>query len=170
MSKFVSSDGEAKPSALPLKNNALSTDSESAQTNSNPSIIRKGEDLGTATETLPTNGQLMRATAQAIQQLYHKQLGYAPRRVTCHIVAGKLVAWLEDSITPVESFVASVKKERFQQVRSVINNILREKLRQVLKESLQVEVKAVLIDDCCEQNCTGMIALLASSPRVRPSR
>lgn len=170
MSKFVSSDGEAKPSMLPPKDNTLLTNLESTKPNPNPPITRKDKDLSAAIEILPTTGQLMRATAQAIQQLYHTQLGYAPRRVTCHLVAGKLVAWLEGSITPVESSVANDRKERFQQVRSAINNILRRKLIQALEKNLQVEVKTLLIDDCCEQNCTGMIALLANSPRVRPSR
>lgn len=129
------------------------------------------EPVETATpeKILPTVGQLMRSTAQAIQHLYRDDVGHTPSRVTCHLVKDKLLVWAENSITRPEQMLFESNSSQLSAVSLAIKSSLKEALTKTVEDKLKVKVITLLSDVSYEQNCTAMVMLLSQSPSVRPT-
>jgi len=112
----------------------------------------------------------MRATAQAVQRFYRVQLGHSPSRVTCHVVADKLVIWAENSVTNIEKLLYQFDAPQLEGIRRVVDGVCRQQLIDIIEQKLGVEVTTLVVDTCYEQECTGLIVALASQPKVRSSR
>lgn len=120
--------------------------------------------------SLSTLGQLMRSTAQAIQHLYRDRLGHTPSRVTCDLVHNKLLVWAEHSITRPEQVLRETNSSQLAATSATIKEGLRLPLTELIEHYLKVKVVTLLSDICYDQNCTAMVVLLSSPPRVRSSR
>ena len=127
----------------------------------------QNEEENSLDESLPTIGQLMRTTAQALQRLYREQLDHSPKRVTCHLVADKLVVWMEGSITGTEKLLAKFGDDQLQMVRSSIDRAIRQPIVSVIEQHLKVKVVTLMTDTCYRQECTGLLVLLSATPQVR---
>lgn len=112
----------------------------------------------------------MRSVAQSVQHLYRDRLGHTPSRVTCDLVNDKLLIWAENSISRPEQMLAMLGSAQLPAVSTTLRQGLRAALIEIVERTLKVKVTTLLSDICYEQNCTVMVVLLASSPRVRPSR
>ena len=126
--------------------------------------------IAVAEKSLPTIGQLMRATAQSVQRLYRTQLGHSPSRVTRHMVADKLSIWAEISVTHIEKLLYQFDDVQLESVRAVIDSVCRPQLIDIVEEKLGVKVITLVSDTCYDQECTGLIVALSDHPQVRSSR
>ena len=121
-------------------------------------------------ENLSTRGQLERELSQKIQAFYRHHLGHQPSKVTCQIFNEKLVIILEDSITTAEQLLLQEGKEDLAgEVRSNLDEAIQPELKQVINEILNVEVIDILSDATLDTGRTGIIAVLAETPKMRNS-
>lgn len=121
-------------------------------------------------ENLSTRGQLERELSQKIQAFYRHHLGHQPSKVTCQIFNEKLVIILEDSITTAEQLLLQEGKEELAgEVRSNLDEAVQPELKQVIAEILDVEVIDILSDATLDTGRTGIIAVLAETPKMRNS-
>ena len=121
-------------------------------------------------ENLSTRGQLERELSQKIQAFYRHHLGHQPSKVTCQIFNEKLVIILEDSITTAEQLLLQEGKEELAgEVRSNLDEAIQPELKQVIAEILDVEVIDILSDATLDTGRTGIIAVLAKTPKMRNS-
>lgn len=127
-------------------------------------------DVPAEDKSLPTVGQLMRATSQAVQRLYRTQVGHAPNRVTCHIASDKLVIWAENSVTRIEKLLYQFDKEQLDRVHNVVDSVCRPQLVEIIEQTLGVKVVALICDTCYEKECMGVVASLSAQPQVRSNR
>ncbi|MEO0770095.1 MAG: DUF2294 domain-containing protein [Cyanobacteria bacterium J06649_4] len=122
------------------------------------------------TETVPTLGQLTRSTAQAIQRLYKEKLGHSPRRVTCHLIANKLIVWAEGSLTKAERLLSRIGLGKAKALRESLDSVLRQDLIDTIEQRLKVKVVTLLTDTCQESDCTAIVVLLSEQPAIRVSK
>ncbi|WP_013320312.1 DUF2294 domain-containing protein [Gloeothece verrucosa] len=116
----------------------------------------------------PTSGKLERDLSQRIQQFYRQQLEHQPSKVTCQIFEQKIAIILEESITPTEQLLFQEGQvELAQKVRSSIDEIMQQQLKEVIEETLQVRVEDLLSDSTLETGRIGIIAILSDTPDVR---
>jgi uncharacterized protein YbcI len=118
--------------------------------------------------TNPTRGQIERHLSQKIQALYRENLGHSPSKVTCQLFDEKLAIVVENSITQPEQLLAEEgQTELVEQIRTDLKDAIRPKLKAVITEVLDIEVLDLLSDADIESGRTGMIAVLASIPKLR---
>lgn len=118
----------------------------------------------------PTRGQVERSLSQQIQALYRGQLEHQTGRVTCQILAEKLVIVIEDSITqPEQILVEEGQTELVEQVRSSLSAAIEPQIKALVEEVLGVTVTDLLSDAKLESGRTGLIMLLSATPQLRPS-
>ncbi|ACK71554.1 conserved hypothetical protein [Gloeothece citriformis PCC 7424] len=116
----------------------------------------------------PTIGQIERNLSQRIQQYYRQQLDHTPSKVTCQIFDHKIAIILEECVTPTEQLlVQEGQVELAQQVRSSIDEIMHQQLKELIEEVLEVTVEDLLSDSTLETGRIGLIAILSDSPDVR---
>lgn len=122
------------------------------------------------TMKLPTQAQAERDICHRIQALYRDQLGHRPSKVECQLFDEKLMVIIDGSITRPEQVLTQEGQETLaEQVRSQLNEALQAQLKTIIQEVLGVSVLDLLSDATLETGRTGIIAVLASSPSVRPS-
>lgn len=116
----------------------------------------------------PTRGQIERTLSQRILAFYRQQLGHQPSKVTCLFFENKLAIIIEDSITTAEKVLAGEgQQELARKVRSELEQATKPQLRELIKEIVDVEVIDLLSDATLETGRTGMLAVLATPPKVR---
>ena len=118
---------------------------------------------------LPTCGQLERNLSQSIQQLYLKELKHSPSKVTCQLFGNQLAIVIDNALTAVERTLVN-KRESTDTVRklnSAVNESIKQKLKVMIEEILEVEVHDILFNSALETYRTGAIATLSQSPQVR---
>lgn len=121
----------------------------------------------TKTDVL-TVGQLEREFSQHIHNFYRNVLGYAPKKVSCHLFTNKLVVVAEDSITPAEKvLVQAGKKDLAQKVRANLYQSIKSKLKLLIEEISQVEVTELLGESALDTGFTGIIVIFNDVPQVR---
>lgn len=118
----------------------------------------------------PTRGQMERSLSQQIQALYRNQLEHQPGRVTCQLLAEKLVVVIEDSITqPEQLLVEEGQTELVEQVRSGLSAAIEPQLKALVEEVLDVKVTDLMSDAKLESGRTGIIMMLSEMPQLRPA-
>ncbi|NES94908.1 MAG: DUF2294 domain-containing protein [Desertifilum sp. SIO1I2] len=116
----------------------------------------------------PTRGQLERQLSQQIQAWYRTQLGHQPSKVTCQLFDEALAILLEDSLTQPEQLLANNGQEELaEQVRSNLDDVIQPRLKILIEEIIKVGVVEILSDAKLTTGRTGMIAVLAETPKVR---
>lgn len=118
-------------------------------------------------ESLQTAGQLMRKVSQDLQRLYGTLFNHSPKKVTCHLIADKLLVWMEGSISSIEKIVRDHESDSIQGVRAAIDQKIHAHITQIVENALQVKVVVVMTDTSYEQECTGWIVQLSEAPEVR---
>lgn len=118
---------------------------------------------------LSTPGQLERNLSQSIIKLYRQQLKHSPSKVTCQLFGNQVAIVIEDAITAVEKTLAETTNqlEIVNQLNLAINNVIKTKLKILIEEVLEVEVKDILFDSTLATSRTGAIAILDQPPQVR---
>ena len=118
---------------------------------------------------LPTCGQLERTLSQSIQKLYRQELEHSPGKVTCQLFGNQLAIVIEDALTAVEKTLADTEEEdkTVQKLNTAINDAIEPKLKNLIEETLAVEVDDILFDSTIETSRTGAIATLSEPPQVR---
>ena len=121
---------------------------------------------------LPTFGQLERQLSQKIHRLYREELEHSPKKITCKFFSDKLAIVIEDALTRVEKSMLDVNGDReiAKKMNSAINDILKFKLKILIKEVLLVEVENILLDSNFTTQSTGAIFTLNQLPLVRAAR
>lgn len=120
------------------------------------------------TTSTQTRGQIERSLSQRIQASYREQLGHQPSKVTCQLSDKNLMIVLEDSITPPEQLLAQVGNEELaQKVRSDLDEAIRPQLKEIIEDTLNVEVVEILSDATLETGRTGIIVILNDAPNFR---
>lgn len=120
--------------------------------------------------TVLTRGQAERSLSQQIQALYRDQLEHQPSRVTCQLLAEKLVVVIEDSITqPEQILVEEGQTDLVEQVRSGLNAAIEPLLKALVEDVLGVAVTDLLSDAKLDSGRTGMIMMLSNVPPLRPT-
>lgn len=118
---------------------------------------------------LPTQAQAERDLCHRIQALYRDQLGHRPSKVQCQLFEEKLMIIIDGSITRPEQVLTQEGQEALaEQVRSQLNGAIQAQLKTLIEEVLNVSVLDLLSDATLETGRTGIIAVLADSPSVRP--
>ncbi len=118
----------------------------------------------------PTRGQLERNISQRIQSLYRSLFGHQPSQVSCNLIDNKLVIAMENAITPPEKLlVDNGQAELAEKVRSELQTVLEEQMKDLINEVLGVEAIDLLNDTTLETGRTGTIAILGAAPRIRES-
>lgn len=120
------------------------------------------------TEDLLTRGQLERRLSQNIQAFYRRHLEHQPSKVTCQLFDSKLAIIIEDSITSTEQILVDEgKNDLAQKVRSNLDDAIQPDLKQLIEETIDVEVLDLLSDATLSTGRTGIIAVLSETPKVR---
>ena len=116
----------------------------------------------------PTVGELERALGQNIGTFYRQLTGQQPKRIVCHLFSSAAGVIIEQSLTSVEDILLNASQvELANQVRLSINSIVRNEIKALVEEILQVPVKAALIDSALGTGYTGILLILEEMPRVR---
>lgn len=58
------------------------------------------------------SAQCLDAVTQAVEQLYTDRLGRKPKQVSCDLLPGRLVIWVEESVTPVDQLLYAESDEQ----------------------------------------------------------
>jgi uncharacterized protein YbcI len=120
------------------------------------------------TDNLLTRGQLERQLSQSIQGFYRRHLEHQPSKVTCQLFDSKLAIIIEDSITNTEQILVDEGKEDLaKKVRSNLDEAIQPELKQLIEETVKVEVLDLLSDATLNTGRTGIIAVLSETPKVR---
>lgn len=118
----------------------------------------------------PTVGQLERSLSQRIAAFWRNQLGKQPTKVVCYLFDNKLAVVAENTLTPLESLLNQAQQQLFaNEIRAKVNQLLKPELKNLIEEVLQVAVTEILFDTALISGYSGLIAILADSPQVRPS-
>ena len=116
----------------------------------------------------PTRGQIERTLSQRILAFYRQHLGHQPSKVTCQLFENKLVIIIEDSITTAEKVLASEGQQGLaKEVRLKLEEATNPQLRTLIEEIVHSEVTDLLSDATLETGRTGIVAVLATPPKVR---
>mgnify|MGYP001797686105 CR=1 FL=1 len=122
-----------------------------------------------APQSLPTVGQLMRSTSQAIERVYREQIDQRPGSVKCTLLNEKVVVWIEGSMTPLEKLLYQEDEKKAQLLCNTIDKLLYPYLVNAIAQTLGVEVVTLISGTNYANDCTGIIAQLDKCPSVRPS-
>jgi uncharacterized protein YbcI len=115
-----------------------------------------------------TRGQVERTLAQRIQAFYRELLGHQPSKVTCQLNDRNLLVVLEDSITQAELLLAQTGREELaEQVHSDLDDAMKPQFKELIEETLSVNVVDLLSDATLETGRTGIIVILSEAPDVR---
>lgn len=135
-------------------------------------VIDTSSKVSQSTETsLPTIGELMRAVSQSIQRLYRDELDHRTERVTCNLVADKLVIWIEGSVNSVTRLLRQEAAGADVQVLyNALQQVIHQRVAQIVERHLQVEVTTLVSDTCYNKECTGLIVWLSALPTVRVAK
>ncbi|MBE9043208.1 DUF2294 domain-containing protein [Pleurocapsales cyanobacterium LEGE 10410] len=116
----------------------------------------------------PTVGQLERTISQRIRTLYRDWFGHQPSKVECHVLKNKIVISLEDVITPIEKLLVEAQPSTLvTQVRSFIDETIKNRIKEVVEEISQVSVTNCLYNTEMDTGYAGAIIILADSPQIR---
>lgn len=119
-------------------------------------------------DTLLTRGEMERNLSQSVQAFYRNQLGCKTDKVSCHIINEQVAIAIYNPITHVEKFLNTPGDRDFiQDLRDRIDTIVKNELLSVMETILGVQVVALTIDTTLDNNLTGIVALLAKSPKLR---
>ena len=131
-------------------------------------------DLATSQEALqqeekrlPTTGELMRSVSQAVQRLYRDELTHKTERVTCNLVADKLVIWIEGSVNSVVRLLRREAKSDVHTLSNALQQVVHQRVVEIVEAQLQVKVITLVSDTCYDKECTGLIVWLSELPDVR---
>jgi uncharacterized protein YbcI len=117
-----------------------------------------------------TRGQIERSLAQQIQSLYRTFLGHQPSKVSCQLVDEKLTIIIEDSVTqPEQLLLEEGNRPLAEQVREDLNQMIEPRMRELIESVVGTNVLDFLSDATLETGRTGVIAILQTSPEIRPS-
>ena len=119
---------------------------------------------------LPTNGELMRSVSQAVQRLYRDELTHKTERVTCNLVADKLVIWIEGSVNSVVKLLRREAQSDVQALSNTLQQVIHQRVVDIVEDQLQVKVITLVSDTCYEKDCTGLIVWLAALPDTRVAK
>lgn len=125
------------------------------------------EGLQKAEMQLPTTGELMRSVSQSVQRLYRDELGHRTERVTCNLVADKLLIWIEGSVNSVTRLLRRKAAVDVQPLHDALQQVIHQRVACIVEEQLKVEVITLVSDTCYEKECTGLIVWLSKLPAVR---
>jgi uncharacterized protein YbcI len=118
-----------------------------------------------------TRGQIERAVTQRIQRLYRDLVGQRPSRVVTHLVDGKLLVILQDSISPVERLLWQTGHDAIAlQLQQIIADTLKPLFKSLVEETVGVQVLTVLFSEDIESGFASLTALLADQPKTRPPK
>jgi uncharacterized protein YbcI len=118
-----------------------------------------------------TRGQIERTVTQQIQRLYRDLVGQRPSRVVTHLVDGKLLVILHDSISPVERLLWQTGHDLIAlQLQQIIADALKPLFKSLVEETLGVAVLSVLFSEDIESGFASLTALLADQPKTRQPR
>ena len=123
-------------------------------------------------QELLTCGQLERDLSQITHKLYREELGHSPGKITCKFFKNKLAIIIEDALPTLEKALMEEKKdcEIVKNLHLAINDIIKSKLKILIKEVLAVEVRDILFDSSLETHQAGAIIILNQLPTVRPQK
>ncbi|MBE9044339.1 DUF2294 domain-containing protein [Pleurocapsales cyanobacterium LEGE 10410] len=123
-------------------------------------------------QELPTLGQLERDLSQITYKVYREELGHSPSKITCKFFSKKLAIIIEDALPTLEKALMEEKKDNqiVKDLNLAINNIIKSKLKILIKEVLAVEVCDILFDSSLETHHAGAIVILSQLPTVRPRK
>lgn len=115
-----------------------------------------------------TRGQAERNLSQKIQALYRNQLGHQPGKIICQVLDERLTIIIEDSVTQPEQLLAAEGQiELAKRVRVDLDQAIRPQLKQLIEETLEVDVLDLLSDATLATGRTGIIAVLMDAPAFR---
>ena len=123
-------------------------------------------------QKLPTLGQLERDLSQITYKLYCEELGHSPGKITYKFLSNNLAIVIEDALPTLEKALMEENKDSkiVKDLNLAINNIIRSKLRILIKEVLAVEVCDILFNSSLETHHAGAIVILSQLPTVRPRK
>ena len=120
----------------------------------------------------PTTGQLERDISQKLNSIYQNQFAHRASRVDCHLLDNKIMIFSEEVITPIERLLleASSSSHLVHQIRTFLDNSIKTKIEELIKEIVQVEVRNCIYNTDIDTKSAIAIAILANPPRVRSKR
>ena len=111
--------------------------------------------------------QLEQNISQRVIVLYQTLLGHQLNQVSSKLVDQTLTIIAEDSITPVEQFLAqSNQNELASQVRLSLYKALEPHLKFLIEEVVAVPVIDVLCNSAFDTGRTSIVAILAAAPDI----
>lgn len=119
---------------------------------------------------LPTAGELMRSVSQSVQRLYRDELDHRTERITCNLVADKLVIWIEGSVNSVTRLLRREAAENSQALHNALQQVIHQRVAQIVEEQLRVDVITLVSDTCYQKECTGLVVWLSALPTMRAAK
>ena len=128
------------------------------------------EGLQKSRAQIPTAGELMRSVSQSVQRFYREELDHKTERVTCNLVADKLIIWIEGSVNSVTRLLRRQSAADIQSLHDVLQQVIHQRVATIVENQLQVKVITLVSDTCYEKECTGLIVWLSALPTVRVAK
>ncbi|MEM6522049.1 MAG: DUF2294 domain-containing protein [Cyanobacteria bacterium P01_C01_bin.70] len=114
----------------------------------------------------PTRGQLERSLSQRIQRLYREHLSHSTGKVTCQLSGDKLTIVIESSLTqPEQLLLQESDAEKVEQIRTDLDNAMRQKLITLVEETMQLQVIDLMGETTLKTERTGFVIVLSDNPQ-----
>ncbi len=109
--------------------------------------------------------QLEQQISQRVENLYHRQFGHQPSKITCQLLQERLAILIENGITlPEQLLLENGHRDLVQQVRQSLNEILQMRLQILIQAIAKVAVEDLLIATQVETGNISVMVILAEAP------
>ena len=104
--------------------------------------------------------------SQKIKDVYQQRLGHQLDKISYKLFDRTLIVMLEGIITSPEKVLRNNDRTHLaNQVRAVIDSVMRSQIQEIIEEVLDIKVVDFLSDTTVEKNLTGAIAIFEFKPK-----